>query len=245
MNLRSLLKPKVAQQDLDLEISKRSFISSVDALVAGSAEAALAWGLIKTLFGAHLEVRKERTINFLKKIIDNPEIFTEKIVNSEEFRDGLIFTFEKYLFERNKIKRDAIFNIFKGYAKKGCSNDFKLEKFLHTLSLLTEYEAKVLKIFVDGSIYKWLEEQKIYSNEELVTESKRPLNVYQLGKYILSQKVDMNEFEDEEYCYEVFNSLINLGVITQTVDTMGVVTNSYKLSSFGDEFVKYATMGDL
>ena len=84
---------KLIKEDTDKEISKNSAIAIIDAFAATTVETDMIWGLIKSLFATRTSIRKDRTIEFLESIIANQKIFTEKVINTVEFQDGLVFSF--------------------------------------------------------------------------------------------------------------------------------------------------------
>lgn len=76
--------------------------------------------------------------------------------------------------------------------------------------------------------------------EDIVSRSKEPLNVLQIGTHILSGIKGMNQFKDNDYTAEILARLSGLGLIIGNIKTTWDYTESYfKGSGFGGEFVSY------
>ena len=99
------------------------------------------------LFWVYLQYNQDKLNEFIKFIQDNPEAFTEEIVQTEAFKDGFLIVFESYIKERNKEKRNYIKNIFLWFTqiKDEDKNEFELEKILHILKICTLEEIEFLK----------------------------------------------------------------------------------------------------
>ncbi len=132
-------------QEKDKQLLKSSALNTADAIIAASNPGlAIAWGLAKALFGAGMSLRQGRALNFAEFIHDDSGTFTTEILNTEQFQDAFVFTLENFLRERSEMKREIMKNIFIGFTKVENKKQFPLEKYVHTLSQLTEADIETL-----------------------------------------------------------------------------------------------------
>lgn len=66
-------------------------------------------------------------------------------MEDEAFQDGFVIALEKYLTERDIIKRRIFRNIFLGFSQANDKAIFPLEKFTHTLSQLSQTDILTLR----------------------------------------------------------------------------------------------------
>lgn len=109
----------------------------IDQVVSKIPGLGLAWDLSKALYGTGMQLRQQKALEWVEMVGDNPKVFTRQLLNQKEFQDGFVFALEKYLMERNEIKRKHFKNIFLGYASVDARLSFQLEKFIHTLSQMS------------------------------------------------------------------------------------------------------------
>lgn len=137
---------------------------SIDAVVSGIAGLGIAWGLSKAFYGAGMKLRQQRVLEWVEMVRDNPEIFIKEVLGSEQFQDGFVFAFEKYLTERSEEKRKILRSIFLDFSMVDSKKTFALEKFTHTLSVLSEKDIFVLK---DVDVSKTNDRNyQVYGNSE-------------------------------------------------------------------------------
>lgn len=162
--------------DKDKIIVKKAGLAVVEAVVDEIASKLpgikLAWELCKALFGAGMELRQKRALEWLEMVRDNPSIITNAVLSDEKFQDGFVYALEKYLIERNEEKRRIFRNIFLGFAKAEDKEKFPLEKFSHTLSQLSELDIETLK---DVKLDEQGENYQTYGNN-----ANRIENIYNL-----------------------------------------------------------------
>ncbi|MCX6756082.1 MAG: hypothetical protein NTX85_01965 [Candidatus Nomurabacteria bacterium] len=159
--MKNLLKKK------DKIIIQTSAIAVVDGLVSaidsslngGAPLLGIAWGLSKGMYGANIQLRQDRAIEFVEMIRDNSDIFTKEILKTEEFQDGFVYTFQKYLSERVAEKRKIIKEVFCGFTKNEHKENFKLERILLTIEQVSIEDIEVVKTFSDGTIKQWIVKQ--------------------------------------------------------------------------------------
>ncbi len=156
----------------DKQIIKESALVVADQIVSSVPALNIAWGLSKALFGAGLKLRQQKALEWVEMIRDNPEIFTQKLLQQEEFQDGFVFALEKYLTERNEEKREHFRNIFLGYAVTEQKSTFQLEKFIHTLSQMSSEDIRVLR---EVDVSRKDRNYQVYGNEAI-----HLVNIYNL-----------------------------------------------------------------
>lgn len=139
---------------------------SVDVIISSIPALGIAWGLSKALFGAGLKLRKQRALEWVEMVRDNPNIFVKEVLETEEFQDGFVFSLEKYLVERNEEKRKYLRKIFLNYSKTQEKNTFELEKFFHVLSQLTVDDIFTLKYIQLNNLnsYQVFNDRQYFSN---------------------------------------------------------------------------------
>ena len=128
----------------------------------------IAWGLAKAVSGAALKLRHEKALEWVEMVRDTPTVLTEEILNDKAFQDGFAVGIEKYLIERNSNKRIIFRNIFLGFTEAKEKQDYSLEKYIHTLSQLTEVDIGVLR---DLKITKKDKNYQIYGDNDFLKEN--------------------------------------------------------------------------
>lgn len=228
---------------------KSSAITIIDNLVAsydnakndGYPALATVWGLAKGAYEAGIQLRRDRAIEFIEIIRDNPSIFTRKILETEEFQDGFVYTLQKYLSERTEEKRKIIKSIFLGFTKETDKDKFKLERMLYTVEQLSIEDIEVLKIFYDGTINEWIRKQfPNNSDEETEKHASQPVNILQVGDLILNEMKGLKQFKNGDYTLESLMRLTNLGLLIGGIDTKWDNSSSnFRKSLFGKEFADF------
>ncbi len=132
-------------QAKDKKIIKNSALVLADQIASNLPFLNIAWGLSKALFGAGMELRQERVLEFVERIQNNPSIFIDEILKNESFQDGFVYSLEKYIRERNNEKRRILGNIFLGFSKSQNKETYPLEKMIHTTTQLSELDIEVLR----------------------------------------------------------------------------------------------------
>lgn len=129
----------------DKQLLKDTALVLADQIVSNIPALNVAWGLSKALIGSGIKLRQQKALEWVEMIRDNPNVFTQTILEDEKFQDGFVYAIEKYLTERNVNQRKIAKNIFLGFSKAQNKENFPLEKYLHTLSQLSETDIEVLK----------------------------------------------------------------------------------------------------
>lgn len=214
------------------EKDKQIVKGSVDAVISNIPGINIAWGMSKALYGAGLELRKQRALEWVEMVRDNTDIFTEQIFKQEEFQDGFVFSLEKYIRERNSKKRDVVKKIFLGYATVTDKEKFELERMTNILSTISISAIELLAILKPLSLKK---------NSGMLSEL--------LLQYLVA---DANDNRDKyaEYKHvrdmwtDAETDLISVGLLrSYNIARMGgkdyVSYYDYDLSKIGTEFIKY------
>lgn len=193
----------------------------------------IAWGLSKALFGAGLKLRQQRALEWVEMVRDNPTIFSEDILQSESFQDAFVYSFEKYISERNEKKRLTIKQIFLGYSQSKDLEQFEIERMISLLSLVSKKGLDLLKILNKVSDLEVFKNNKLsdHLTTYLVNDSNN-----NPAKYELPPNSNIREiWADAE------TDLISIGILrTYNIPRWGGSNNNdYDLSNTGLEFIKY------
>jgi len=90
------------------------------------------WSAFK---GGVSNIRTKRLEEFIYYIYD---IVNLNSLNNESFVDGLAITFESFLKQRSEHKRTIIKNIFLGFNKSDCKEEFELERMYDVLNRINK-----------------------------------------------------------------------------------------------------------
>lgn len=124
---------KAWDKETDPNLLKRS----ADAVAQSIPGLSLAWNLGKALYGNALELRQQRALEFVENIQANPELFTERLLNTEAFQDTFIVALEDYIKLRSALKRGVSKAIFNGSARQEDIELFELERLNATLRAIS------------------------------------------------------------------------------------------------------------
>ncbi len=216
----------------DKQIVKDSALVVADQIVSAIPLLNVAWELSKALYGAGLKLREQRALEWVEMVRDNPTTFSEEILQSENFQDAFVYSFEKYITERSEIKRQIIKQIFLGYAQSQDLEQFEIERMISLLSLVSQKGLELLRILNQVSTTK-IQGNKLsdYLTTYLVNDSNN-----NPGKYNLAPNQNIREiWADAEA------DLISIGILKtyNTPNPWGVDPNNYDLTNTGREFIKY------
>ncbi|MAZ67630.1 hypothetical protein CL652_02575 [bacterium] len=189
----------------DKEILANIPMATLDALVSTYPPLAIAWGLSKALFGAGLRLREDRAREWVEMVRDNPDAFTEQLLQTESFQDAFVTSLEKYIKERNVQKRVIIRKVFLGFAISQDHNEFELERYLETISDISLGSVEYLR-FLDNEIIPIMfedQEDPISTDECTVTDFQKehqPLSKF-LNKWIHDRFDPNSHSVKEKYNY--------------------------------------------
>ncbi len=180
-------KDKILLQDSALIVA--------DGIVSNIAGLNIAWGLSKALYGSGIKLREKRALEWVETIKDNPNIFTKNILCSQNFQDGFVYAFEKFIKERNNEKRKIIKNIFLGFSKSKDLENFELERFINIASLLSIKDFR----WLSGSQYASSEEEKKYYKNALAILIS--LGIIELND--IYNSTDVNRLKDPALAFDL------------------------------------------
>ena len=115
-------------REKDKQIVKDSAMVVADSIVSSIPGLNIPWNLSKSLYGAGMELRQKRALEWVEMARDNPSVFAEEILRNEQFQDGFVFAFERYIRERSEEKRKIMEKAFLGFAENKDKEKFELEK---------------------------------------------------------------------------------------------------------------------
>jgi len=155
-------------REKDKQIVKDSAMVVADSIVSSIPGLNIPWNLSKSLYGAGMELRQKRALEWVEMARDNPSVFAEEILRNEQFQDGFVFAFERYIRERSEEKRKIMEKAFLGFAENKDKEKFELEKIYHILSILNVDDLLVLKdINVGRDDYHQIYKEKPDKNENI------------------------------------------------------------------------------
>lgn len=151
-----------------------------------------AWYSAIGLYGVYMQYNQDKLNEFIEFIRDNPNIFIQNIVKTDEFKEGFLITFQEFIKARGERKREIVKRIFLGFTTASDKENFRLEKLYSTLANIS-LEAIFYLIFVRKDIHptaekacelevKKLKEREIpYWDEELCRinfKKQNPITVF-------------------------------------------------------------------
>lgn len=114
-------------------------------------------GLAATALGGVIIYRQERFNSTIRGIMDNPSVFTDKVLKSQDFQDGLVVHLDAIFKLRGEKKLDYAQRIFFDFAKSDSIPTYPLERYDDTLSKLSAAGIRFLG-FIDTEIPRIKEE---------------------------------------------------------------------------------------
>jgi hypothetical protein len=162
----------ILMQEKDAKLLQSSALVVADQIVSHIPALNIAWGLSKALYESGMKLRQQKALEWVEMVRDNPHTFTKELLENIEFQDGFVCALEKYLTERNESKRKTFRTIFLGYADSDHREAFPLEKYIHTLSQLTEEDILTLR---DVDVARDDTNYQVYGNND-----QKITNIYNL-----------------------------------------------------------------
>lgn len=103
------------------------------------------------LYGWSVVYRQERFNGLMQSIVDNPSLFTEELMTSVDFQDGLVTFVDDYFKLRDDDKLIHARNIFHDFASSSNKPLYPLERYNDTLLKISDASIKFLG-FVESEI---------------------------------------------------------------------------------------------
>jgi len=220
--------------------TKNFIVPAINILVASRPEFLPHWLLISGYFGTLLDLQQEKVNEFVNYIQNNSSIFTKEMVNSLEFKEGFVITFESYLKQRNKQKRKYIQNIFIGFTESEVKEDFELERMYDLLNKISKYQISTLK-----RIYNKID-ISINEKERLAVESDYDDIKYLQSLGLLSvekkQRIEVDTTTEELPNIDNKSSILGSRKKEDYVSDVEAElkeTETFSLSIFGEDFVGF------
>lgn len=95
-------------------------------------------GLVTATLGAVVIYRQERFNQFVQHILDNPEVYTQEILQSKDFQDGLVVHFDSYFKLRGEERLRIAREIFYDFATSDNLPLYPLERYDDTLAKISD-----------------------------------------------------------------------------------------------------------
>ena len=127
----------------------------------------LAYHLFTNLTGNAAEMRKQRVFEFMEAIVDKPDVFTQKILETEAFQDGFATTLQQYITMRTERKRQVVRAAFEDFARSLDKPNFQLERFMDTVQKISPASIALLG-FINNTVLPYRDEQ---IRKELATQN--------------------------------------------------------------------------
>ncbi len=105
-----------------------------------------AWYSAIGLYGVYMEYNQDKVNSFIKFIEENPSVFLNEIVEAEDFREGFLITFEKFLKIRGEKKRETVKRIFLGFTASNDKEKFELERMYDCLEKISMQHMVLFKL---------------------------------------------------------------------------------------------------
>lgn len=134
-------------------------------------------GLLQASFGVRLAYKQEQLNQFTYYMMNNPDVFTEQVLSSGDFQDGLIVVLEGYFKLRTDEKRRLTENVFLDFATSLEKPDYPLERHMDTLQKISQSGIRMLgliqseipkmtKAYVDQKIKQNNNDRSLKTEEE-------------------------------------------------------------------------------
>jgi hypothetical protein len=103
--------------------------------------------------GAVIKYKQEVLNQFTQYLIDNPDVFTNEVVNSKAFQDGLVVFINSYFKLRSETKLELARKIFYDFGRSKEMPIYPLERYDDTLEKISESGLRFLG-FISNEIPK-------------------------------------------------------------------------------------------
>ncbi len=120
-------------------------------------DAAITLGVIHAGFGARLAYNQEKLNQFTKYLMENREVFTDDLLSSSDFKNGVNVVIDHYFKLRTDSKRRLAEKIFYDFGKSREMPLYPLERYYDTLEKISESGIRFLG-FIHHEIPKIQEE---------------------------------------------------------------------------------------
>jgi hypothetical protein len=112
-------------------------------------------------FGIIPAYKQNKLNQFVEYLLDHQDIFSEEIINTQEFQEGMVVFLDQYFKLRSKEKLKLAQNIFLDFAKSPKMPIYPLERFDDTLQKISESGIQFLG-FIDSEVPKLKRDHALY-----------------------------------------------------------------------------------
>ena len=137
-----------------------------------------AWFAFKNSYGLFADLFQDEAIEFLENVKNNINEIGDEILQSKDFKQGLLISLEQIARLRQKKKRMIAQRIFLGFMSSKDRDNFDLEKMYQTLNLLS-FDALKLLCFIKSKILPELKRRSKHAAESHAQTAKPDTDVYQ------------------------------------------------------------------
>lgn len=112
-------------------------LPAVDFFVAANPDWTIPWLLVKGFFGLMFGFQQEKINWFVQYLEENKGEFSKELVQTDEFQEGFVLTFENYVRQRGETRRKLIEQIFLDFSRSVNKEEFELERMYRTSELIS------------------------------------------------------------------------------------------------------------
>lgn len=215
-------------------LTKNFLLPIVGAFVSQFPQFMPHWLLAQGFFGTLFDLQQEKINEFVEFLKNNSSSFTQEIIETQEFKDGFLITFQEFIKQRNKEKRKHIQSIFLGFTASSDKVNFEMERMYDLLNKISGFQSYILK--------KVCKEQKIIITSESrnTVESDyddiKYLQSLGLLSVIVEHKIETEvTIEKPAYNYKRTSGPEYVSDASSFLDEK----ETFSLSVFGEDFIKF------
>ena len=228
----------------DKIILEDAMLNTADALFSLIPGINIAWMLSKARYWSALKLRQNRLNEFVEYIQNNLGLFTQDILNTEEFQDWFVIMLEAYLKERNEDKRIIMQKIFLWFGTSDDIKNFELERMINTVNIIWSQWLKLLsKISIELMPYhiEYIKREIMPLNNEYSDDQQLINLLVRRFPWIwemFKQADKLNEWEDDESQAVFELQAVWMVNSSHSGSIWGGATN-YDLTNYGFDFIEF------
>lgn len=173
--------------------------SVISPLIAANPALSVALATAGSMYGAVLLYKQNSFNKQIKVILDNPEVFSEELVSSRVFTDGLIVHLDNYFKIRGDLKLEKARNIFFDFAVSNNKAAYPLER----------YDDVLLKISDAGIRFLGFIENKLPLLKEECMKKRATQNGADLSDEKVQKQYQKGYVDNKPLSYFIDNVYIN------------------------------------
>ena len=215
-------------------VAKNFVLPMVGAFVSQFPEFLPHWTLVQGFFGSLFDLQQDKINDFVEFIKNNKTTFSKEVIDTQDFKDGFLITFQEYIKQRNEQKRKYIQNIFLGFALSNNKINFEMERMYDLLNKLSEYQFFVLSRFNGNKKLKINFEER--DDEESDYDDIRYLQSLGLLNVVAKRELDVQVTTTKK---EYDNGKHSGVDYPSEADSTLEESETFYLSFFGEDFIKF------